>query len=162
MQDLPQRKKIRLKNYDYSSNAAYFVTICVKDKHEMLGKIVRATVPGRPQIELSQTGKCVDNAINYINKNTKNISIAKYVIMPNHIHAIFLFYGETAGDRGRSPLQIIIRNIKSYITKQIGYSIWQKSFYDHIIRDEQEYLRVWQYIDENPAKWEEDKYYNNL
>ena len=53
----------------------------------------------------------------------------------------------------------IIRMMKETVTKQVGQKIWQKGFYDHIIRNESDYLRVWQYIDENPAKWPEDEYY---
>jgi len=157
MKELPIRKNIRLKEYDYSRAGAYFVTICIKDGHEMLGEIVGATVPGRPHVQLSEIGKVLDSAIVYYHKNS-NIQIPNYVIMPNHIHMIVILLAE-AGDRGRSPLQHIVRNLKSYITKQIGYSIWQKSFHDHIIRDEEEYQRIWQYIDENPIRWEDDKYF---
>jgi len=167
MTDLPQRKNIRLNNFDYASNEAYFVTICVKNRRALLGNITKncgsesvgATVPGRPLIELSQIGNCVNQAIDYIDKNTNDVSIPKFVIMPNHIHAIFILERKTTGDRGRSPLQTIIRNMKSYLTKQIGYSIWQKSFYDYIIRNEEDYLIKWNYIDINPVKWEDDEYY---
>lgn len=161
MGDLPKRKNMRLKDYDYSQNGAYFITICVKDKQELLGKIdVGATVPGRsassPQIELSEIGRIVDVAIKHNEKN--DVTISKYVIMPNHIHMIVLIRSDT-GDRGRSPLQLIVRNMKAFITKQIGFSFWQRSYYDHIIRNEDEYRRIWQYIDTNPAKWAEDKYF---
>ena len=63
--------------------------------------------------------------------------------------------GET-GDRGRSPLQTVIRNMKAYITKKIGFSPWQKSFHDHIIRNEKDYLRIAEYIESNPEIWEKD------
>jgi len=65
------------------------------------------------------------------------------------------------GDRGRSPLQQIVRNLKSYVTRMAGFSPWQKSFHDHIIRDETEYHRIWKYIDDNPTLWTEDLYYVN-
>ncbi|MCL2080953.1 MAG: hypothetical protein FWH16_02520 [Oscillospiraceae bacterium] len=161
VRELLARKKMRLQDYDYSSAGYYFITICVKDKYELLGKVVvGATVPGRPQtfpyVELSEIGQVVDIAINHNNRN--HVSVPKYVIMPNHIHMI-LILGQEAGNRGRSPLQGIVRSMKAYITKQIGYSIWQKSFHDHIIRNEEEYRRIWRYIDENPVKWEEDCYF---
>jgi len=157
MKELPTRKNIRLKEYDYSRAGAYFVTICIKDGHEMLGEIVGATVLGGPHVQLSEIGRVLDSAIVYYHKSS-NIQIPNYVIMPNHIHMIVMLLAET-GDRGRSPLQHIVRNLKSYITKQIGFSIWQKSFHDHIIRDKSEYHRIWQYIDENPIRWQEDEYY---
>ena len=53
----------------------------------------------------------------------------------------------------------IVQQIKGVVTKQIGYSIWQKLFHDHVIRGENDYLKIWQYIDDNPAKWEEDCFY---
>ena len=153
---LPVRKSNRLQGYDYSKAGCYFITICVKDGHEMLGKIVGATAPGRPFVELTPLGRCVEETIQNANRDGQKID--KYVIMPNHIHMILIINPE-AGDRGRSPLQYIVRNIKSYVTKWAGFSPWQKSFHDHIIRDDAEYRRIWKYIDENPAKWQEDCYY---
>ena len=83
---LPQRKNIRLPNYDYSSAGYYFVTMCVKDGREIFGKIVGTTALGRPHIELTPLGICVDETIQIASKT--NVKIDKYVIMPNHIHMI--------------------------------------------------------------------------
>ena len=156
----PIRKNIRLINYDYSSAGYYFVTICVKNRQKILCDIVGATAPGRPHnndtwphINLTPLGICVDETIQKTNKN--GVIIDKYIIMPNHIHMIIIL----TGDRGRSPLQNIVRNIKSFMTKYAGFSIWQRSFHDHIIRNENEYRRIWKYIDENPINWIADKYY---
>jgi len=144
-------------DYDYSQAGYYFITICVNNKQKLLGQIVGATVPGRPIVELTELGKNVDAAIEYYMTN-RIVAIDKYVIMPNHIHLIIVIQPET-GDRGRSPLQHIVRSLKSYVTKKAGFSPWQKSFHDHIIRNEAEYRRIWQYIDENPQRWNEDCYY---
>ena len=157
MKDLPVRKNTRLVDYDYSQAGYYFITICVNNKQKLLGQIVGATVPGRPIVELTELGKNVDAAIEYYMTN-RIVAIDKYVIMPNHIHLIIVIQPET-GDRGRSPLQHIVRSLKSYVTKKAGFSPWQKSFHDHIIRNEAEYRRIWQYIDENPQRWNEDCYY---
>jgi len=67
--------------------------------------------------------------------------------------------GQSTGDRGRAPLQTVIRNMKSYISKQIGFSPWQKSFHDHIIRNEDEYFRIAQYIQDNPINWQQDCFF---
>ena len=91
--------------------------------------------------------------------NNKNVKIDKYVIMPNHIHMIVILT-QTADDRGRSSLQQVVRNIKSYVTKWAGFSMWQPRFYDEIIRNEQAYRNIYRYIDENVAKWSEDEYYS--
>jgi hypothetical protein len=127
MNELRIRKPNRLHNYDYNQNGAYFVTICVKDRAELLGEIVRthavgATVPGRPpfpkpRMSLSPIGTCVDDAITYYNTYYGHISFDRYVIMPNHIHIIMALRSER-GDGGRSPLQYIVRNLKSFVTKQ--------------------------------------------
>jgi REP element-mobilizing transposase RayT len=78
--------------------------------------------------------------------------------MPNHIHMIIIIDSE-AGDRGRSPLQTIIRNMKAYVSKQIGFSPWQKSFHDHIIRNEEDFNSIAEYIDNNPSNWADDCFY---
>jgi REP element-mobilizing transposase RayT len=96
-------------------------------------------------------------------QNKNGVTIDRYVIMPDHIHAVVFIAVETverdgrknggAGDRGRSPLQGVVRNVKSFVTKWAGFSPWQKSFYDHIIRNEIEYVQIIKYIEDNPAKW---------
>ena len=166
MKELPERKSIRLKNYDYSNAGYYFISVCVKERHELLGKIVGTTAPGRPQngayVELTEIGQCVDETIQKANKG--NVRIDKYIIMPNHIHLIVVLLEDSAtydaDDRGRSSLQQVVRNIKSFVTKNAGFKLWQPRFHDRIIRDEREYLRIWKYIDENPANWQEDCYYH--
>ena len=191
MKELHERKNIRLENYDYSQNGAYFVTICVKNKHEMLGRIVGAIInrpqnPGRivgaiinrpqPQktdrtyIELSEHGVIVDKALNEIPIHYANMVVDKYVVMPNHIHLILIICnfdnsGRLTNNSGRliiaptTSISTVIQQLKRCVSKQLGFSLWQKSFYDHIIRDETEYRRIWQYIDENPERWHEDEYY---
>ena len=109
---------------------------------------------------LSSIGEIVENAINNIPNTYKAITIDKYVIMPNHIHLI-LIVAEENGRAMRVPtISTIINQMKGYVSKQLGYSIWQKRFHDHIIRGESEYQDIWQYIDDNPVKWDEDCYYN--
>ena len=154
---LPRRKPNRLKSYDYSRDGAYFITICAKDRAQLFGRLVGATVPGRPpRIELSNIGEIVETAIRH--NNCDEFSVDHHVVMPNHIHLIF-FVRAGAGDGGRSPLQMTIRNMKSFVSKQIGFSPWQKSFHDHVVRDEQDYSRIVAYIENNPAKWAEDMFY---
>ena len=152
----PTRKNNRLEGYDYSTAGYYFVTICTKDKKALLGQVVGTTAPGRPSVELAPIGQCVAETISIANKG--NVKIDKYIIMPNHLHMIVIL-SECEDDRGRSSLQQVVRNIKSYVTKYAGYPLWQSHFHDHIIRNHEEYLRIWQYINENPVKWTEDRYY---
>ena len=158
---LPQRKHTRLKNYDYSKNGYYFITICTKDKKPILGKIVGRDALIPPDIILSNIGKIVDEYINNVNNIYNFIKIDKYVIMPNHIHMIIKFEFPLDGGMlaSRPTLHTIIRSIKTMVTKELGYSIWQSSYYEHIIRNQQSYQEIWQYIDNNPLKWELDELY---
>ena len=157
MKELPVRKKIRCKGYDYSKEGCYFVTICIKDKHLLLGEIAGTTASDHPHTKLSELGNYVSSAITYYSANNL-IYIDKYVIMPNHIHLIIVVQPE-ANNQGQSSLYHIVRNFKSYVTKKAGFSPWQKSFHDRIIRNEMEYQHIWQYIDENPARWTTDEYF---
>ena len=159
-----KRKKIRLTGYDYSKPGYYFVTFCTKDMKHLFGEIIApaapvgATAPGRQYMNLTPLGKCVDETIQVANKG--NVIIDKYIIMPNHVHAIIILAAGDSGDQGRSPLQNVVRNIKSYVRKQAGYDIWHPRFHDHIIRNKDKYALIWNYIDNNPALWEKDKYYS--
>jgi len=158
--ELPVRKKLRLQGYDYSNAGYYFITICIEDEHEILG-LVGDAHPGVPCIELTETGKIVTQYIKNIPNHYDNIKIDKYVVMPNHIHMIIVITDGTPGCASptKSMLAKITNAFKSLTTRKFGKSIWQRGYHDHIIRSENEYLRIWQYIDENPAKWAEDKYY---
>lgn len=160
MHKLPTRKNMRLKDYDYSQNGAYFVTTCVKAKHEILWAPVGARI-ARPHStsNLSNIGRIIETAILSIPEIYPNIILDKYVIMPNHIHMILLIDNGRAM-RAPTPISTVINQFKGYATKQIGYSIWQKLYHDHIIRSEDDYQKIWQYIDENPVKWTEDCYFS--
>ena len=157
--DLPKRKPTRLKDYDYSTPGTYFITICTKNKQKILCNIVGEGLCALPSINLTPTGQMVNEAIDYINNNYNGVSFDKYIIMPNHVHLIVEIQ---AGGDGTPPLRIydIIGKFKSFTTHKYGKILWQRSFYDHIIRNEKDYLRVLEYIDNNPAKWKEDSLYS--
>lgn len=156
--DLPKRKHPRLKNYDYSQNGCYFATICVKDKKHLLGCVSigrDAFIP--PQTVLSSIGKVAEKYILNIEKVYGHIKVENYVIMPNHIHLLLLFDSSQCDDGGirasRPTLFTVIRSFKTMVTREIGYSIWQDSYYEKIIDNENGYLEALRYIDENPLKW---------
>ena len=175
------RKSVRLKDYDYSQAECYFITVCVKDKHGLLGRVVGAII-NRPQtniniasVELSEHGYIVDNAIKDISTHYPYVSIDKYINMPNHIHTLLgIRYSEVNLDgkterywQGDGRLLIapttssnIVRQFKSHMSKEIGFSIWQKSYHDHIIRNRSEYQLIWKYVDENPLNFSGDEYYH--
>ena len=153
------RKRLRLPTYNYRQDGAYFVTICTKERRNSLSRVVGADAHIGPHTALTEYGKSVERYIQTIP------GIDKYVIMPNHIHMIVLLENGNGSMWASTPtksLSDIIRSFKVLTSKAAGESLWQRSFYDHVIRNEQEYLRVWQYIDDNPAHWAEDEYYAAL
>lgn len=155
-----ERKLNRLKNYDYSQNGAYFITICTKGRSPILSKITVGTSIARPcEIHLSQIGAIVEKGIKGIEQHYESVFVDNYVIMPNHVHMIICIDNKERRAMLVPTVSRIIQQFKGYVTKQIGKSIWQYKFYDHIIRDDIDYMTKYQYIDENPLKWAEDKYY---
>ena len=159
--ELPKRKQTRLKDYDYSSPGTYFITICVKDRKQLLSKIVGDDAHIVPQNNLSEIGLMCDKYINNINIKYENVTVDKYVIMPNHIHLIIFLHGTMRASSPTRNIEDIVRSFKIMVTKETGKSIWQRSYHDHIIRGEKDYQKIWEYIDTNPIKWELDCFYNN-
>ena len=161
----PPTRKVNRLNYDYSRNGAYFITICSKDKAHIFGTVEASTEHSsvgagidRPKTNLTKIGIKVEEGVLGISQKYKIISVDKYVIMPNHVHMII-----TIDNFGRSmpapTVSNIIAQLKSWVVKQLGILIWQKGFYDHVIRGWEDYENIWTYIDTNPDKWSEDKYY---
>ena len=162
--DFPRRKRNRLTGFNYSSKGSYFITICVKDRHNILGRLVGGGVLDAPRIELSEYGVIAEKYINSIDRAYKNISLDKYVIMPNHIYLILTVCNSGDGT-SRTPshtnalVPLFVSTFKRFTNKNCGFSIFQRSYHDHIIRNEQEYQKIWQYIGANPRMWEEDCFY---
>ncbi len=156
MKDLPKRKNLRLQGYDYSSNGMYFVTVCVKDNKPILSRIVGDDAHIVPKkVVLKPCGKIVEKHIKRINEVYENITVENYIIMPNHIH--FLIFVDNFGNgtmRASSPTELgtIVRTFKTFVTKELGFSIWQRSYYDEIIYNETHFQNVWNYIEYNALK----------
>ena len=166
--NLPKRKQNRLENFDYSKNGAYFITICVKDRKRILSQInVGTGVLDCPQIQLLKYGEIADKYINQLNIFYDNISVDKYVIMPNHIHILLTIQigqsrtpvptGINKIDNKNSIISKFVSTLKRFCNKEYGENIWQGRYYDHIIRNQDDYNEVWKYIEQNPRKWEMTK-----
>ena len=155
--DTPKRKPNRLPNFDYSTPGAYFITICTKDRRNLFWTDVGASI-ARPQ--LTKWGDIAANSICAIPKHYPAVSVDHYVIMPNHINLLLQINTDADGRAMLAPtISHVIQQLKGIISKQIGKSIWQKLFHDHIIRSEADYLKIWEYIENNPVKWAEDCFY---
>ncbi|MDR0883437.1 MAG: hypothetical protein LBN05_02370 [Oscillospiraceae bacterium] len=161
MNNMRTRKPNRLQGYDYARNGAYFVTICAKDRVELFGRIVGGDVHIAPKTELSDIGKIINTIIDNLSNHRHDICVDKYIIMPNHLHLIVII--DKRGDVDIAPYGVsdFVRTLKIMTTKQIGFSPWQRSFHDHIIRNEEEFFRIANYIVNNPAHWQNDCFYED-
>lgn len=144
----PKRKHPRLRYYDYSTPNYYFITICTHKKVCIFGE------PGK----LNAFGQIAEKGLLEIPKRYENVRLDKYVVMPNHIHAIVVL------EQKNKDIEIIMGQYKAFVSKQIrrnspGLYVWQASFHDHIIRNKKSYEKIWLYIEGNPLKWKEDRFY---
>ena len=157
-----ERKGNRLAGYDYSQNGANFITICAKDNTQIFGHIRVGDGPlAVPHVQLSHNGKIVDTFIQNIPKTNDALSVPHYVIMPNHVHLILVIQAQGSGTpRAASPtVAKVVNALKGLSSKKAGFSLWQRSYHDHIIRNEKSYLMIAEYIENNPAQWAEDRYF---
>ena len=102
-------------------------------------------------VELTEYGKIVDEAVNNIEKKYNTIKLDKYVIMPEHIHLLLsILPDENGRPMGAPTIPNVINQLKGYVSKKVGFSLWQKLYYDHVIRDEEDFYIKYQYIENNP------------
>jgi putative transposase len=159
-----KRRSIRLPEYDYSKPNAYFITICSHNKNLIFGGIREG------KIILSKIGKIAEKYLNEIPNHFDDVYIDEYVIMPNHIHIIISIVGVQNFEPLRNKYQkiipksigSIIRAYKAFVTKKgktEGYEskIWQRNYFEHIIRNQEDHNRIREYIQNNPLQWELDE-----
>jgi putative transposase len=180
--DIHHRHSVRLKDYDYSLEGLYFITVCAQDKKCLFGKITDGV------IRLNEAGRMVESELMKTMQIRPNMIIHEHIIMPNHIHFIIQITHRRGGlnppdDTNETniintmgngqcgciqggfnpPLQhanticSMVRGFKAAITKQIGHPIWQRSYYEHIIRNQHSYEEISDYIVTNPLRWEKDQ-----
>jgi len=158
--ELPTRKQNRLKEYDYSTPNAYFITICTEKRKNLFWTDVGAIIDRPKNVPLTNLGIIAQRCIEDIPKHYPAISVDHYVIMPNHIHFLLQINTDVNGRSMIAPtISTVVRLMKGAVSKQAGFSVWQKGFYDHIIRNDNDYQDIWNYIEGNPCKWSEDKLY---
>ena len=147
---LPTRKNPHLSHYDYSQNGCYFITLCTEKRKMLLGSISAG------QLELSFLGGTADNELSVLDRFFEDIAIPEKIIMPNHIH--FIVQIQPTGNH--SPLSVgrFVNLYKGRVSRKAGYPVWQRGYYEHIIRTREEYIRMSQYIRNNPAQWSLDQY----
>ena len=156
--DLLKRKPNRLTEYDYSTSNAYFITICTHNRENLFWRDVGAIIDRPEKVPLNKLGMMVKQAVFDIPKHYPAITVDYSVIMPNHIHLLLQINTVINGRSMIAPtISTVVRLMKGAVSKQAGFSVWQKGFYDHVIRNDNDYRDIWNYIEGNPGKWEEDK-----
>ena len=178
--DRPERKNPRLRGWDYGAGGTYFVTFCTSAHRPVLSSIRRGDPCGRPPLVLTPLGECVAEAI-----ALTGVRVEHQVIMPNHVHLLLTLEraatraaptgAGTQADARVSPtdrgtqaateLGRLVGTVKSrsvHLAAGRGLEagrLWQRGYYDHIVRSENDFLRIWTYIDNSPLRWELDCYY---
>lgn len=175
------RRSIRLNGYDYAQNGNYFLTHCTRNRECLFGDVRDG------KMYLSNYGRLVNECWQEIPVHFPQIVLHEYVIMPNHVHGIIEINNpqSTGANMGRctdtvdvgannySPLRTpqsrphgtsrtvgsVVRGFKIGVTKQMGFSPWQRNYYEHIIRNDESYQNIVQYMAQNPLKWKEDCFY---
>ena len=149
MDILPKRKSPRIPGYDYSTENYYFITICTKQHRCFFGTTKR----------LTEIGEIAERHLKMLSNHYAYVEIDKYVVMPNHVHMILILKNGNAANVNQ-----IVAQYKSGVTREVrvlypNLDLWQRSFHDHVIRDRAGYEKIWNYIEGNPGKWEEDCFY---
>ena len=144
-----ERKRNRLEHFDYSANGSYFVTVCAENRRCLFGNIY----PGSETVELTQCGRSIVSAIEKTVETYSGVEIPEYVIMPNHVHMIIELKNQ------QKTVSQIVSYFKWNASRATGVRLWQKSFYDHVIRNEKDYLAILEYIAFNLKQWALDRYY---
>ena len=156
--ELPKRKQIRLTEYDYNTPNAYFITVCTDNRRNLFWKNVEVIIDRPKNVPLTNLGIIAQRSIEDIPKHYPAISVDHYVIMPNHIHLLLQITTDPDGRSMIAPtISTVVMLMKGAVSKHAGFAVWQKGFYDHIIRNDNDYLDIWNYIEENPGKWAEDR-----
>ena len=165
MDSFPQRKHPRLKQYDYSTAGAYFITICTQNHRCLLSRIVRSECADDPvKLRYSDYGKIAAEQFALLEKRFPSLTVDRYVIMPNHIHMILMLEAAEHGENSPTVMEIVCA-YTSLVTRECKKcrpidKLFQTSFYEHVIRGQKDYLETAEYIVNNPKQWEMDRLYS--
>jgi putative transposase len=169
--DIHHRRSIRLKDYDYSQAGAYFITICTQNRECLFGEIING------KMILNGYGEMVLKCWSDLPNHYYNLILDSFVLMPNHLHGIMyipvnvgagLKPAPTRASKKTHGLPEFVRALKTFSARRIneirntpGISVWQRNYYERVIRDESELNKIREYIINNPLNWETDENYKN-
>ncbi len=167
--EYPTRRALRLRDYDYREPGVYFFTICVQDHHCIFGKIVNQ------KMVLYPAGRIVWQCWRDLPRHFPEIQLDQFVVMPNHIHGVIVLHKKSNGRAGLRPapttgcdgcasLANLIGALKSFSSRQInkargtlGIKVWQRNYFERVVRSGKELSAIQNYINENPSRWEWDR-----
>ncbi len=172
--NIHHRRSIRLPEYDYTQSGAYFVTMVVRDRSCLFGEVANG------EVQLNETGILVADTWEWLATQYAYVTLDEYVVMPNHLHGVIAIDTRRGGSRtaptretaptpatmpyNRKPLGRLIGAFKTVMTKQFnlahgikGHPVWQRNYYERIIRDGNELARIRKYILDNPTQWAFDR-----
>ena len=162
-QTTQHRRSIRLKGYDYSQDGAYYITSVTKARRILFGDIVDN------EMQLNDTGRLISDAWEWLATRHSYVELDSYIVMPNHLHGILVLAsdrpkgGSRTAPTGRKPLGRLIGAFKTVSTRQVnltlgtpGQPLWQRNYYERVIRNDEEWNRVREYIASNPMQWDKD------
>ena len=142
------RNNLRLSSIDYK-NGTFFITMCAQNMSCIFGKVIFTDT--NAFVDLSKTGQSVEDTINYIDAHDENVSIEKFVIMPNHVHILMTVEN--------MDVSSVVRRIKTFVQRNKNNRIWQRTYMEHKIKNIKDFQVHWTYIDDNPRRWAFDKYF---
>ena len=152
--EYPHRKQLRSYHVDYSQMGVYFITVSTVPRCNHFWVTTNEKYDTPKEIRLNAIGKAAEDTLLQIPSHYPYVTVDAYVIMPDHIHMLLRIGASDAGDgHERKSVSTIINQWKGIVTKTIGKSIWQKLFFDHIIRSNEDYENALQYMYHNPIKW---------
>lgn len=170
--NLPIRKNLRIKDFDYKSENIYFVTICSKNQEcifcnidDEITNVNFDVIDFNNCIHYSNIGMIIVKALESIETIYIGVKLKEYVIMPNHLHLLIQITDEIENNANDIDISKIIGSFKRFVTQLVNKGnkqkivVWQKSFYEHIVRNEKDYNRILEYIIYNPYRWKLDEYY---
>ena len=161
------RRSIRLVQYDYRSAGCYFITVCLREREHLLGDVING------KVLLHAAGQIVDSAILEMGRRNNHVGVDSFVVMPDHFHLLLSIEspndGQPSGIKGAKPrgtvprsIGAIVQNLKSLTSRRInrlhgvsGRRVWQRNYWERVIRDEAERDQIREYIVTNPQQWEE-------
>ncbi|MHB1296800.1 MAG: REP-associated tyrosine transposase [Anaerolineae bacterium] len=155
--DRYHRHSIRIQGYDYARAGVYYVTLVTEGRIALFGEVVEGAFQG------NEAAGALRETLEQLPRHYPHVAVEAYVIMPNHLHALLVLRPDDAAG-ARHGLQEVVRALKSFSARRInalrdaaGSTVWQRNYWERVIRDERELQRAWEYIERNPSQWQNDR-----